>query len=89
MAWLLGHTDTQKSDFEGILKSNSMGDFGVQINTIEQLCTFLESIVPNGFPDGGDPVPSITIVQQYLNDVPGLTSSTISNIGTCLLRAVE
>ena len=30
---------TQKSDFESILQDRSMESFGVQINTIEQLCT--------------------------------------------------
>jgi len=82
-------TAAQKSYFEGLLQSNSMGDFGIQINTIEQLCTFLENIVPNGSPNGGDPIPTITTVQSLLNDVPGLSSRTINNIGFCLLRAVE
>ena len=76
---------TQKSDFESILQLRSMESFGVQINTIEQLCMFLENIVSNG----DDPDVAISIVQSFFTDVPGISTGTASNIATCLLRAVE
>jgi hypothetical protein len=76
---------TQKSDFESILQFRSMESFGVQINTIEQLCMFLENIVSNG----DDPDIAISIVQSFFTDVPGISTGAASNIATCLLRAVE
>jgi hypothetical protein len=76
---------TQKSDFEGILQDRSMRSFGVQINTIEQLCTFLENIVSNG----DDPQTAINIVQGFLVDVPGVSLGTITNLASCLVRALE
>src|SRR5215467_2636988 len=76
---------TQKSDFESILQFRSMASFGVQINTIEQLCTFLENIGSNG----GDPATAIDTIQGFLPDVPGISPGTASNVASCLVRAVE
>jgi len=76
---------TQKSDFESILQFRSLESFGVQINTIEQLCMFLENIVSNG----DSPVTAISIVQGFFTDVPGISAGTVSNIASCLVRAVE
>lgn len=67
---------TQKSDFEGELQHSSLETFGVQINTIEELCTFLETT------EGSDSV--INVVQSFLMDVTGVSSVTVSNIVRCL-----
>lgn len=75
---------TQKSDFESILQFRSMSLFGVQINTIEQLCTFLENIVSNG----NDPATAISIVQGFFVNVPGVSPEAAQNIANCLTRAV-
>jgi hypothetical protein len=75
---------TQKSDFESILQFRSIETFGVQINTIEQLCTFLENIVSNG----DSPATAISIVQGFFVDVPGVSADISQNIANCIARAV-
>jgi hypothetical protein len=75
---------TQKSDFESILQFRSMETFGIQINTIEQLCTFLENIVSNG----DSPATAISIVQGFFVDVPGVSADISQNIANCIARAV-
>ena len=73
---------TQKSDFESILQDGSINDFGAQINTIEQLCTFLENLGQGQ----GTVQFAISIVQGYLESVPGASVGTVSNITSCLDR---
>jgi hypothetical protein len=75
---------TQKSDFESILQFRSMESFGVQINTIEQFCTHLENIVSNG----DNPEIAVSIVQGFLQDIPGVSADTSQNIANCINRAV-
>jgi hypothetical protein len=75
---------TQKSDFESNLQNKSMVFFGVQINTIEQLCTLLEQVAANG--NSARTASEITTVQRLLVDVPLVTSE---NIGKCLLKALN
>ena len=72
---------TQKSDFDSILQDRSMISLGAQINTIEQLCTFLENIAGVGTVED-----AISIVQGLLGDVPGANLGTVSNITSCLDR---
>ena len=66
-------------DFESILQDRSFRAFGVQINTIEQLCTACTQA-------GENTDIAISIVQGFLIDVPGLSSGTLSNITSCLDR---
>jgi hypothetical protein len=78
-------TPAQIREFEGILQHRSTTVFGRNITTVEQLCTLLENIVGQG----RDPIEAITAVNELLGNVQGVSSATISNITTCLLRAVE
>jgi hypothetical protein len=71
-------TADQKSDFEDLLP-NSFS----RVTTIEQLCTFLRNQVIQGF----DPMESVNTVGEIL-DVVGVNQNTISNITSCVLRAV-
>src|SRR5215467_5668229 len=77
-------TPAQITAFEGRLKFNSLAVFGTNITTVEQLCTFLESIAAQG----GNPSSSIDIVGSLLGGVQGVSFATISNITTCLVRTV-
>jgi hypothetical protein len=77
-------TAAQKSDFEGIVQHRSSILFGTNITTIEQLCTFLRNIVSQG----GDPVDAIEDTQSMLMDVEGVSSGTVSNITSCMQRAI-
>ena len=77
-------TPAQITAFEGRLKFNSLAVFGTNITTVEQLCTFLESIVARG----GNPSSAIDIVGSLLGGVQGVSFATISNITTCLERTV-
>jgi hypothetical protein len=72
-------TASQKSIFEGRLPGVFPG-----INTIEQLCTLLRNLVLQGV----DPIESVNNVEEILCSV-GVNSTTSSNIGSCVLRAVE
>jgi len=49
------------------------------------LCTLLENI--HG--QGRDPIEAIEAAADLLGNVQGVSSTTISNITTCLLRAVQ
>ena len=71
-------TTYQKSDFEDLLPNRFSG-----ITTIEQLCTFLRNQVIQG----QDPLESVNIVGQVLESVE-VNPNTISNITSCVLRAV-
>jgi hypothetical protein len=77
-------TPAQITAFEGRLKFNSLAVFGTNITTVEQLCTFLESIVARG----GNPSSAIDIVGSLLGGVQGVSFATISNITTCLVKTV-
>jgi hypothetical protein len=77
-------TPAQITAFEGRLKFNSLAVFGTNITTVEQLCTFLESIAAQG----GNPSSAIDIVGSLLGGVQGVSFATISNITTCLERTV-
>ena len=72
-------TANQKSDFEELLPNSFSG-----ITTIEQLCTFLKNEVLQGF----DPIESVNTVGEILESVE-VNQNTISNITSCVLRAVE
>jgi hypothetical protein len=78
-------TAAQKSDFEDIVQHRSSIAFGTNITTIEQLCTFLRNIVLQG----GDPIEAIELIQSMLMDVEGVSSGTVSNITSCMQRAIE
>ena len=78
-------TAAQKSEFEGIVQHRSSIVFGTNITTIEQLCTFLRNIVLQE----GDPIEAIEQIQSMLMDVEGVSSGTVSNITSCVLRAIE
>jgi len=77
-------TPAQITAFEGRLKFNSLAVFGTNITTVEQLCTFLESIAAQG----GNPSSAIDIVGSLLGGVQGVSFATISNITTCLVKTV-
>jgi hypothetical protein len=77
-------TAAQKSGFEGIVQHRSSIVFGTNITTIEQLCTFLRNIVLQG----RDPVEAIEDIQGMLMDVEGVSSGTVSNITSCMQRAI-
>ena len=77
-------TAAQKSGFEGIVQHRSSILFGTNITTIEQLWTFLRNIVSQG----GDPVDAIEDTQSMLMDVEGVSSGTVSNITSCMQRAI-
>jgi hypothetical protein len=77
-------TAAQKLGFEGIVQHRSSILFGTNITTIEQLCTFLRNIVSQG----GDPVEDIEDTQSMLMDVEGVSSGTVSNITSCMQRAI-
>jgi hypothetical protein len=72
-------TANQKSGFEELLPSQFP-----KITTIEQLCTFLRNQVLQGF----DPARSVNTVGDTLGSV-GVNQNTISNITSCLFRAIE
>ena len=78
-------TAAQKSEFEGIVQHRSSIVFGTNITTIEQLCTFLRNIVLQG----RDPIEAIEQIQGMLMDVEGVSSGTVSNITSCMQRAIE
>ena len=78
-------TAAQKSEFEGIVQHRSSIVFGTNITTIEQLCTFLRNIVLQG----RDPIEAIERIQSMLMDVEGVSSGTVSNITSCMQRAIE
>jgi hypothetical protein len=78
-------TAAQKSEFEGIVQHRSSIVFGTNITTIEQLCTFLRNIVLQG----RDPIESIEQIQSMLMDVEGVSSGNVSNITSCMQRAIE
>lgn len=78
-------TAAQKSEFEGIVQHRSSIVFGTNITTIEQLCTFLRNIVLQG----RDPIEAIEQIQSMLMDVEGVSSGTVSNITSCMQRAIE
>jgi len=78
-------TAAQKSEFEGIVQHRSSIAFGTNITTIEQLCTFLRNIVHQG----RDPLEAIERIQSMLMDVEGVSSGTVSNITSCMQRAIE
>ena len=78
-------TAAQKSQFEGIVQHRSSIVFGTNITTIEQLCTFLRNIVLQG----RDPIEAIERIQSMLMDVEGVSSSTVTNITSCMQRAIE
>jgi hypothetical protein len=78
-------TPAQIAEFEGILQHCSITVFGRNITTIGQLCTLLENI--HG--QGRDPIEAIEAAADLLGNVQGVSSTTISNITTCLLRAVQ
>ena len=78
-------TAAQKSEFEGIVQHRSSIVFGTNITTIEQLCTFLRNIVLQG----RDPIEAIERIQSMLMDVEGVSSVTVSNITSCMQRAIE
>ena len=71
-------TAYQKSDFEHFLPDRFSG-----ITTIEQLCTFLRNQVIQG----QDPIESVNTVGEILDSVE-VNQNTISNITSCVLRAV-
>ena len=77
-------TATQKSGFEGIVQYRSSIVFGTNITTAEQLCTFLRNIVLRG----GDSIEAIEDIQGMLMDVEGVSSGTVSNITSCMQRAI-
>src|SRR5919112_5381367 len=78
-------TAAQKSEFEGIVQHRSSIVFGTNITTIEQLCTFLRNIVLQG----RDPIEAIERIQGMLMDVEGVSSGAVSNITSCMQRAIE
>jgi hypothetical protein len=78
-------TAAQKSEFEGIVQHRSSIVFGTNITTIEQLCTFLRNIVLQG----RDPIEAIEQIQSMLMDVEGVSSGNVSNITSCMQRAIE
>ena len=78
-------TAAQKSGFEDIVQRRSSIVFGTNITTIEQLCTFLRNIVLQG----RDPIEAIERIQSMLMDVEGVSSGTVSNITSCMQRAIE
>jgi hypothetical protein len=71
-------TADQKSDFEDYLPKEFSG-----ITTIELLCTFLRNQVLHGI----DPNESVSTVGEIL-DHARVNQNTISNIKSCMLRAV-
>jgi hypothetical protein len=78
-------TDAQKSEYESILQDRSVTIFGRELTTIEELCTLLRNIVLQG----RDPIEAIEAATNLFEDVQGVSSGTVSDIMTCLLRAVE
>ena len=78
-------TAAQKSEFEDIVQHRSSIVFGTNITTIEQLCTFLRNIVLQG----RDPIEAIERIQGMLMDVEGVSSGAVSNITSCMQRAIE
>ena len=78
-------TAAQKSGFEDIVQRRSSIVFGTNITTIEQLCTFLRNIVLQE----RDPIEAIERIQSMLMDVEGVSSGTVSNITSCIQRAIE
>ena len=78
-------TAAQKSEFEDIVQHRSSIVFGTNITTIEQLCTFLRNIVLQE----RDPIEAIERIQSMLMDVEGVSSGTVSNITSCMQRAIE
>jgi hypothetical protein len=78
-------TDAQKSEYESILQDRSVTVFGRELTTIEELCTLLRNIVLQG----RDPIEAIEAATNLFEDVQGVSSGTVSDIRTCLLRVVE
>jgi hypothetical protein len=78
-------TDAQESEYEAILADRSVGAFGRSITTVEELCTLLRNIVLQG----RDPIEAIEVAVDMLGDIQGVSGGTVSDITTCLLRAVE
>ena len=78
-------TDAQKSEYERILQDRSITVFGRSITTVEELCTLLRNIVLQG----RDPIEAIEAAINLFEDVQGVSAATVSNIETCLLRAVQ
>ncbi len=73
-------TTYQKSNFEYLLPNRFSG-----ITTIEQLCTFLRNQVIQG----QDPIELVQTVREILESVdPLVNQNTISNITSCVLRAI-
>jgi hypothetical protein len=77
-------TDAQLLEYEAILENRSVRAFGTSVTTIEELCTLLRNIALQG-----DPIEAIELATGMLEDIQGLGSGTISDITTCLIRAVE
>jgi hypothetical protein len=77
-------TDAQLLEYEAILENRSVRAFGTSVTTIEELCTLLRNIALQG-----DPIEAIELATGMLEDVQGLRSGTISDITTCLIKAVE
>jgi hypothetical protein len=78
-------TDPQLSEYERILQDRSVTLFGRELTTIENLCTLLRNIVLQE----RDPLPAIEAATSLFEDIEGVSSGTVSNIMTCLIRAVE
>jgi hypothetical protein len=72
-------TAEQKSGFEDLLPHVFSG-----ITTIELLCTFLR----NQAMHGRAPIESVNRVGEMLGEYPEINQNTISNITSCVLRAV-
>jgi hypothetical protein len=78
-------TDVQLSEYERLLQDRSVTLFGRELTTIEELCTLLRNIVLQE----RDPLPAIEAATSLFEDIEGVSSDTVSDITTCLLRAVE
>ncbi len=78
-------TPAQLSEYESILQDRSITLFGREITTVEELCTMLRNIVLQG----RDPIETIEVATNLFEDVQGVSSGTVSNIITCLLRTVQ
>jgi hypothetical protein len=78
-------TDAQLSEYERLLEDRSVTLFGTELTTIEDLCTLLRNIVQQE----RDPLPAIEAATSLFEDIKGVSSDTVSDITTCLLRAVE
>jgi hypothetical protein len=78
-------TDVQLSEYERLLQDRSVTLFGRELTTIEDLCTLLRNIVLQE----RDPLPAIEAATSLFEDIEGVSSGTVSDITTCLLRAVQ